>query len=117
MKKRISIRLLSAFLAFVMVFLMIPFSTVNVFSEENSEEFVHPYPGGLIEKYRLDIINKTSNEGLVSYVNTQFDKMNVEFGVDTGKSTTQTVLSTTKKFLDITSTGLKLLSFVPEMLI
>ena len=36
MKKRISIRLLSAFLAFVMVFLMIPFTAVTVSAETES---------------------------------------------------------------------------------
>ena len=108
MKKRIPTRVLSAFLAGIMVFLMIPFSAITVFAEDNTTSSIDS-----IEKYRLDIINGISNEGLVSYVNTQFDKMNIESGVDTGKSTIQTVLGTTAKYSKIISASCKILNLIP----
>ena len=107
MKKHISKRVISAILAFVMVFLMVPFTALNVSAEGTANSVDY------IERYRLEIINGVSNTGLVTYVNTQFNPMNIESGFDTEKSTAQKVLSATGKYSNIIVASCNILNMIP----
>lgn len=104
MKKRIPTRVMSAFLAVVMVFLLIPFSTTIVYA--NSAEY-----DSTIEKYRLDAINGTSSQILFEYIADSFDTESVEGSFQ--KTTTQKNLSAINKGLKIADSGMKILSLVP----
>ena len=104
MKKRIPTRLLSAFLAVVIVFLMIPFSTTIVYADSVEVD-------STIEKYRLDAINGASSQILFEYIADSFNTESVEGSFH--KTTTQKNLSTINKGLKIADSGMKLLSLVP----
>lgn len=101
MKKKIFKRTLSALLAVVMVFLMIPFSVFVI----NADEYIQDER---IEKYRLDAINgKLSNQELFNYIEQEFntDRINVT----TEKTVLQKNLTATKTTLKIAAAATKMI--------
>ena len=104
MKKRISKRLLSAFLVVAMVFLMLPLSAITIFADSTTDD-------STIEKYRLDAINGTSSQILFEYIADSFNTESVEGSFH--KTITQKNLSAVNKGLKIADSGMKILSLVP----
>ena len=108
MKKRIPTRVLSAFLAVVMVFLMIPISTILVYADDDQTPSIDS-----VEKLRLNVVNGVTNKALANYIDIQFKpKTDLE---DQQKATTQLALTASTKAFNITSKGLKLISLIPQL--